>query len=481
MATAALVPVILLGRPGEEGRPLDLGNDQDRASLLLRAERLLDLAPNSEGSTWFFAALEQDAIRRGDKAQAARWSPLARRTLGTGPFAPTPPESNDAGLWVQLAAALSFAVLACAAIKSLRSFSLRHGPGAPWWKRANPFSRWDRGELVGFLAAVAVMVGVSGKAAQGVAILGEVASAPISLASGNPGHPESRGYLDASPEGPATRFFRALAAHKAGDLDAAERIYQQLGTPEALANLGAIARVRGDQTRAQDLWKQALGRRPDLDAALHNLGQPTASPRAERFRRYQIDAPLLAVPGEELWGDLWRERVASSTPKNPLLVPSLLDSLNAASPGEKPPLASAYAATLVDLALVGLALLALLSPRKLEPARRPLALAGAGLSAIAPGASRIYGPLSCFVGALVVFLAMGSQTLDSTGGQSVTVLGSLAGVNWAQYHGAALVRPELAGWHGAMRLWWVLLLVNLLLVLAFELRPALRDQGERRG
>jgi hypothetical protein len=61
------------------------------------------------------------------------------------------------------------------------------------------------------------------------------------------------------------------------------------------------------------------------------------------------------------------------------------------------------------------------------------------------------------------------------------VLGSLAGVNWAQYHGAALVRPELASWHGAMRLWWTLPLVNLLLVLAFELRPALREQGEPRG
>ncbi|MDW8249418.1 MAG: hypothetical protein RMJ98_08975 [Myxococcales bacterium] len=481
LATTALIPMVLLGRIAEEGKPVDLGNDQDRARLLLRAELLLDLAPNSEGSTWFFAALEQDAVRRGDREQAARWRPLAQRTVGTSPFVPTPPESEHAGVWVQFAAALAAAILACTLIKSIRSFSLRYAEEAPWWKRANPFSRWDRRELIGFLVAVAVMVGVSWKAAQGVAILGAAASAPTSLASGNPGHPESRAYLDASPDGPTTRFFRAFAAHRAGDLETAERLYRQLGTPEALANLGAIARVRGDLTKAQELWKQALGRKPDLDAALHNLGQPTTSPRAERFRRYQVDAPLLAAPSEQDWGQLWREHVATTTSTNPLHISSLLDSLYAASSGEGIRLAPVYTATLVDLLLVGLALLALFFPGKLEPGKRAWALVGAGLSALVPGASRIYGPVSCFVGALVLFLMAGSQMLASSEGQSVTLLGSLSGVNWSQYHGAALVKPELASWHGAIRWWWVLLLVNLLLVLAFDLRQAFREGREHPG
>jgi Flp pilus assembly protein TadD len=474
MATGALVPVLLLGRPGEppggEQKPLDV--DRDHALLEAHGERLLDVAPNAEGSTWFFAALEQAAARRGDEARAQRWRPLASRSLGTGPFAPAPPESQDAGLLVQLAAALAFALIACAVSKSLRSLSLRHEEGAPWWMRLNPFSRWDRGEQVGFLAGTAAMIGVSWKAAKGIAIVGAIASAPMALASGNPGHPEVRAYLASSPEGPAVRFFRALSAQKAGDLDEAERLYRELSTPAALANLGAIAQVRGDARKAEALWKQALQKQPSQDAALHNLGQPAPGLRAERARRYQVAAPLLAVPSEQDWGDLWRERVAT-TSTNPLHVTSLLDTISPSSSGEERFFPS-FAAMVGDLALVALALLALLTPRKLSPASRRWSLAGAGLAVLVPGAGRLYGFFSYFVGALVVFLAMASRLLESSGGQSVTVLGSIAGADWSRFYGAAVVRPELASLHGVIRGWWVLVAVNAALVLAFDLRRALR-------
>jgi hypothetical protein len=154
-------------------------------------------------------------------------------------------------------------------------------------------------------------------------------------------------------------------------------------------------------------------------------------------------------------------------------VTSLLDTISPSSSGEERFFPS-FAAMAGDLALVALALLALLTPRKLSPASRRWSLAGAGLAVLVPGAGRLYGFFSYFVGALVVFLAMASRLLESSGGQSVTVLGSIAGADWSRFYGAAVVRPELASLHGVIRGWWVLVAVNAALVLAFDLRRALR-------
>jgi hypothetical protein len=52
----------------------------------------------------------------------------------------------------------------------------------------------------------------------------------------------------------------------------------------------------------------------------------------------------------------------------------------------------------------------------------------------------------------------------------VTVLGSVAGINWAQMYGVALPRPELASLHGVIRLWWLIFPINAALVLALGRR-----------
>jgi tetratricopeptide (TPR) repeat protein len=463
-ATSALAPMTLLGRPGDQAgsEPMDPVKHQELLETF--GERLALLAPNAEGSTWFFAALEEAARKRGDQDALRRWAPLAHREQGVEPFLPTGIESRQVGLLVQLTAAFAFALLAGTVIKSIRGFASRLPQDAPWWKRYNPFSRWERSELLGFLLATAAMIGLAFKAAVGVAILGAVTAAPLPMAMGNLGHPESRTYLAASPDGPATRLLRAFAAHKAGDLDEAERLYRQSDSPVALANLGAIALARGQKAQAEELWAQARQRHPDLDAPAYHLGLRTERERVHLARRYDLPV-LLELPTEDVWHRFWRERVAP--PSSPLHVAGLLDTLQPDSSSKGP---FTYAAMLIDFLLLALAVLALVSPSPRTSSSARLALVGRGLHLVAPGAAPLYGASGFFVGAAAIFLGTASQILASTQGQHVTVLGNVVDINWAQMYGVALPRPELASLHGVIRLWWLIFPINAALVLALERR-----------
>jgi tetratricopeptide (TPR) repeat protein len=463
-ATSALAPMTLLGRPGDRAGSEPMDPVKDQVLLETFGERLATLAPNAEGSTWFFAALEEAARKRGDQDALRRWAPLAHREQGIEPFLPTGFESRQVGLLVQLAAALAFALLAGAVIKSIRGLASRLPQDAPWWKRYNPLSRWERGELVGFLLATVAMLGLSLKAATGVAVLGAVAAAPLPMAMGNLGHPESRAYLAASPDGPATRLLRAFAAHKAGDLDEAERLYRQSDSPVALTNLGAIAFSRGQKAQAEELWAQARQRYSDLDAPAYHLGLRTERERVHLARRHELPV-LLELPAEDVWHRFWRERVAPSS--SPLHVAGLLDALQPDSSKKGP---SSHAAMLLDFLLIALAVLALLSPAQRTSSSRPLAVLGHGLHLVAPGAAPMYGSSGFFIGAAAIFLGTASQILASTQGQNVTVLGSVAGINWAQMYGVALPRPELASLHGVIRFWWLIFPINAALVLALGRR-----------
>lgn len=76
---------------------------------------------------------------------------------------------------------------------------------------------------------------------------------------------------------PDELFQRAVAAHRSGALDEAERGYRQLLTaapdhPACLTNLGSITAARGDAGTAERLYRESLAAGPDQFDAHFNLG-----------------------------------------------------------------------------------------------------------------------------------------------------------------------------------------------------------------
>jgi tetratricopeptide (TPR) repeat protein len=81
------------------------------------------------------------------------------------------------------------------------------------------------------------------------------------------------------------RLLAADAALGAGDLDAAERLYDQITTADphnaiALVGLARVARRRGGDEAARELAERALAIDPEEAAASRLLAELTAAPAA---------------------------------------------------------------------------------------------------------------------------------------------------------------------------------------------------------
>src|SRR3954452_8604521 len=74
-----------------------------------------------------------------------------------------------------------------------------------------------------------------------------------------------------------TDFAEAVAAHRRGDVAAAEAGYRSAlssdQAPAALCNLGAILRSRGEIAEAETLYRRAIEHAPGRTPARMNLGQ----------------------------------------------------------------------------------------------------------------------------------------------------------------------------------------------------------------
>lgn len=94
--------------------------------------------------------------------------------------------------------------------------------------------------------------------------------------------------------GTAERISRAVALHRAGQVDQAERLYHEVlrvnqNHPDALHLLGVIALQRGDLNQAVTCLRQAIAAAPDLAMAHDTLGTALArlGRQAEAVKSYQ--------------------------------------------------------------------------------------------------------------------------------------------------------------------------------------------------
>jgi len=184
--------------------------------------------------------------------------------------------------------------------------------------------------------------------------------------------------------GPDAALLTALGAQLDGDDTRARGLYT--GADACMRNnLGVIARTRGDEPQARDLFRSALATQPDLMAAAFNLGLKPASPEAAFQQRLRPGQPRLCYPDQRrltraVTGDL--SVTLGAGLRSPL---ALLDP-------------SAGGSARLGLALLGvsglgaLLLLSLLLPRTPLPAARSRPAGFRVLGLLLPGASLLDSP-----------------------------------------------------------------------------------------
>jgi hypothetical protein len=335
------------------------------------------------------------------------------------------------------------------------------------------FCSWTRGELLGLLAVYALSLGASGVIFSGLASIGLTAAYPIAAISGNLGHPDALAYLADLRGRPAGDFVYALALQQAGELDQAAAIYEELGTPRAKNNLGVILAARGEAERARALFEQARAAEPGLAEAAHNLGEPSASERLERRRRYGVEGLLVALPTSEIWTDSVRVPMKLGDWSQFFGVVYQLSAL------ETPAVHRAGLLNPASLLLGGYLLIALLAvvgllvrapaPTGLRPSA--LSRVGWGLGFVVPGTARQLSLLGPPLLALFAFSAIVKYFLVSSGGHATDAIEAVALTSLSMHGiGAMAYSPLQMLVRQTSELWWMILIVNLIVVVLLERR-----------
>ncbi|MFO0661173.1 MAG: hypothetical protein U0165_15280 [Polyangiaceae bacterium] len=472
LASTVLGMVMTMGS-AHDGKPASL--EQERAKLERFGQRLADLSPNVEGATYFYAAMATDAEKRGDSARTTFWRSLEARAKPSAHFGgPLPPSMSNGGTWFHLVYSLLIGLALISVVKLLRTLPSKWPSGVSAVVRYNPIARWTPSESLGALLGLGALVMVARRVSLTIAVIGALASMPITLGSGNLSHPEVTAYLDAKMgSAPEAKLLRAIGAQQEGDLGAAKQLYETMpDVPEAVSNLGAIVAIEGDRTRAETLWKKALSLRPGLDAASYNLGQD-GGPRGERMKRLGIARPMLALPTAEEWGHFWEARVRLSDARlldSPLaFVPAVFDVSGALDGPSGVPVAL-YTVMSVALLARGALVTRRGANAASEPAPMKASWLGWGLGLLMPGSARHYGVFGPAVATLAVFAFFGNMMLSSTGGVAFNVLDSLAMPSWSSYFGV-VQNQAVSTTNGLVifcKSWWVIWALNALFVAAMQ-------------
>lgn len=369
----------------------------DRAGVWMTYLR--QLHPRFEGGGALYERYARTLDAQGREGEAAEWRQFAR-SLRPGTLYNLGLEGlgavRDAARLASLALGLS--LLAALLTLAVRAFPAQAddtrdlgGRYRSWLRR--PLARARRvfvayaspsERLTVTLLALALLGTLGG--VQWANLSGAALRSPV-LSSGTYGG----GWWNAQLEtltlrpGPDAALLTALGAQLDGEDTRARNLYGALGDACVRNNLGVIARTRGDEPQARDLFRSALAAQPDLMAAAFNLGLKPASPEAAFQQRLRPGQPRLCYPDQRrltraVTGDL------SVTLRAGLRAPlALLDP-------------SAGGSARLGLALLGvsglgaLLLLSLLLPRTPLPAARSRPAGFRVLGLLLPGAALLDSP-----------------------------------------------------------------------------------------
>lgn len=475
--------MIFYGRPHQLAK-LDevVSDDALYMSLSRHADRLALVAPKVEGIVYFWSAMHRAATARKDAAGAARYAKLeqdaqAYRYFGVGGQA-----IEFTGDWINLYIAAVLSLLMLFVIKMLRTFSARYRAKDGEVSAAlkfNLLTRWSYPELVGTIFVVPLIMYFGQKAAQGVMIMGIIASAPVEVVSSDMGSPTALKYIqELKSELPDVKYIQAVSYQQAGQYDQAQALYEQVGNAASVNNLGVIRFNQGKPDEATALFEQAAGLSSSAIEPAHNLGRELPhkdSSRARRIERFKLKGKLLMPPTPKQWERFWKARIALSD-EDPSSVNALprLWALVAGSSASDGFSVVGILGGLVSLILLVLGIAAMVTPRGESVLEAPkYGQLGWLLGVIIPGTSKQYHVLGPFVCILFNTSVLCAIMLSNTKGAFTSILDSIAVPSFSRYFGlSAPYEHAQTFFHTLGHWWWVLLLAHFIFIGVMEwLRP----------
>jgi len=332
---------------------------------------------------------------------------------------------------------------------------------------------WTRGENIGFLVVLGLLVSAWIVTTRGLVFIGNVAAVPLSVISGNFGHPESVAYLKSFEETPGGRFVYALALQKANRLEEASERYSEIESSRAKNNLGVIRHQQGRSDEAKALFEEALEKDAELAEAAFNLGRPASSSRIDRARKFGLEGPIYAMPSRDQWAQAMTGSFSRIFASLPFTTAHQLGGMPAGTPVARGSvstpvwLAVAFLALLGFLAILGLIFRLDAGPKSPRPKRNLVAWF---LGFLLPGTARQYSLLGPPLFVLTFFSLLVFMVMDRSGGMAANILDAIAMPSYEQIYGIwGIVRTPLEETVLKMNhLWWIIFALNPVVLVCLE-------------
>jgi hypothetical protein len=301
-------------------------------------------------------------------------------------------------------------------------------------------------------------------AGAGLSAITYTAAMPIEAMSGFIGHPDAVEYFAKASRCPSGAYVHALALMESGELESADAEFAKIGSAAALNNRGVIAARRGEAGAAKGFWTKALEADGSLAEAKFNLGQDAASARIERLKKYGGTGPLAVMPTATEWADM---AVAGGSQKGAL---SLILQNNGALGTVAGPEVARYVSVVLVAVMVLFALATIALPRcGADHDRRTWSSLFAWvLGFVIPGTARLWMFAGVFALAAFFFSISVEKSLETSAGIATNMIEAIAvpGTLRCFGFGAECSTPLNDAMRSTRHLWWILLLLNAVMMLA---------------
>ncbi len=442
-------------------------------------ERMNRIAPGFENSPLVYNQLAQLAQEHHDETAYQSWSNEAKLWPKQGLIGVPFQMVNNAGNMITALSAITLAFLLLLLLKAGRAGALTVNAKERKDIRWNILNRLNRSELTGLLLlpiAATIALYISTQAILAVGMMGQ---APFSIEQGQYNHPEAIQWLDQlNKDGhkhEGYTFMRAYSKQLQGNLDEAQNLYTQIKDtdPRALNNLGVIALAKKQDAKAQEYFSQALRIDPNLQEAKYNTNSLDGISTYLIYRHsLDLNIPLAAPPSSSHRAMLIQHHARSQWLKG---LTGNLTSLDDNLDGSMNPFKNTWSLAISILLLLVIVHAIIFRPKNTTPTtgkRNTLAKVSWALSSLFPGASRHWGVVGPLMAATFLWTAFMALTLAHTG-VSTNVLIAIATPSYSRLFSMDISEAIIAqqgAWLTFAKLWWVFIPINLLFVIAMELR-----------
>ena len=442
-------------------------------------ERMNRIAPGFENSTVVYSHLAELAREQDDEGTSQVWTDESKLWSEQGilnvPFSMV----NNAGNMIPALSAISLAFLLLLLLKAGRASALTITSEERRDIQWNILNRLNRSELVGLILLPIAAIFALNICAQGILATDIMSKAPFAIQHGQYHHPTAVQWLDQLEEdghdhGGYT-FMRAYSKQLQGNLDEAQALYTKIKDTDARAlnNLGIIAHAQQNTTKAQDYFAQALAQDADLQEARYNTQQRDELSNQLIYRHtLDLNIPLVAPPSSEHTMQVIQHHTQTQWSNAMFRAPSSIDE-NFDSPANL--FQSVWTMLILFIILLFIAHAIIFRPTHVAQSQNRLNKIGKAswaLSSLFPGASKHWGVVGPLMAATFLWTAFMALTLANNG-VSTNVLIAIATPSYSNIFNMDISEAIIAqqgAWLTFAKLWWVFIPINLLFVIAMEIR-----------